>query len=673
MKTRLTLWAILPLLAAACARTPSKPPSPADGEWPAWGRDPRGNRFSPLAQINKQNVARLAPAWTFHTGELGSEGNSKWVFECTPLMAENKLFLVSPLSRAIALDPCTGKELWTYDPMMKVKAGVGMLASRGAAYWKKDGKGRIILPTLDGRMILLDATSGRPDESFGNKGSIDLKTLLNAPQLKITSPPAIYRDLAIQGCSMPDAAVKNPPVPVVAVDLRSGKIIWRFNTIPQNAEFGTQSWEKDSWKDRGGVNVWAPMSVDPERGMVFLPATSPTADFYGGDRRGQNLFANCVLALDAATGRRLWHYQTVHHDLWDYDLPAQPNLVDLKIKGKKIPALAQVGKTGFVYLLHRETGAPIFPILERPVPASDVPGEAASPTQPFPTKPPPFTAQGLTEKNLTRLDSASRDYVLGEFRKYRSEGIFTPPSIRGSINFPGFHGGANWSGAACDARTGVMYVNSTELACIQWLIETPQGDFRYKHKGYERFRDKNGYPANAPPWGQLTAIDLNKGEILWQKPLGEFEALAKRGIPPTGQENFGGATVTAGGLVFIASTMDEKLRAFDKDDGKILFTAKLDAAGYAAPITYLGADGKQYVVICAGGGGKRGTPEGDSVMAFRLPRAEGGEVAYATDEKFHPMRGSIGPSRGRMVHAILRKNETPRSAACADAPRLDGA
>ncbi len=616
---RRIFWLFI-LLITSCGRFHFSSPTEQDGDWPAWGREPSGGRYSPLKQVNKQNVARLERAWTYRTGDLGKQEPAKWVFECTPLVAEGKLFLITPLSRAVALDPVTGKGIWSFDSHLDLKATGGLLSSRGVAYWKSGDQGRVFLPAQDGRIFSLDAKSGEPDPVFGQAGVVDLKERFGVGrELHLTSPPSIYGDLLIQGCSMPDGPVKIPHVPVIALNIRTGETVWKFNTVPQEGESGRETWEGDSWRNRGGANVWSVMSVDPARGMVFLPATSPTFDFYGADRRGDDLFANSVIALDAKTGKRLWHYQTVHHDLWDYDLPAQPVLVDLKLGGKKIPAVAQVGKTGFVYLLNRITGEPIFPIEERPVPPSDVPGEFASPTQPFPTKPPAFTTQGLTEDRLSNLDAATREFVLEEFRHYRSEGIFTPPSIRGSVNFPGFHGGANWSAAAFDPTTGRLYVNSTEMACLQTLFETPGGNFKYANRGYVRLRDQNGYPANAPPWGQLSAIDLNMGEIVWQKPLGEFDELTRRGIPPTGQENFGGPTVTAGGLVFIASTMDAKLRAYDKDSGKILLSAPLDSAGYAAPITYLGADGRQYVVICAGGGGKLNTPKGDAVVAFALP------------------------------------------------------
>lgn len=598
---------------------------PDDGDWTVHGRDPFGSRYSPLTQINRSNVSKLKEAWTISTGELSNLQyafeDHHWVFECSPLVVNSRIFVITPVSRAIALDGVTGDELWSFDPKLDITRQ-GMLANRGVAYWSEDEDKRIFLPVRDGRLICLNAKTGMPISSFGDDGVVNLRKVggKGGSNIFISSPPVIYKDLVIQGFGMPDGANSKPvyAVPLMAFDVHTGNLVWTFNTIPQEGEFGTHTWENHSWKDRGCASVWSIMTVDPERGIVYLPVSTPHFDFYGGDRHGDNLFGDSVVALEAANGKYLWHYQTVHHDLWDYDLPAPPNLVDIQMNGKIVPAVAQIGKTGFVYLLNRETGIPIFPIEEKPVPASDVKGELASKTQPMPDRPPAFTTQGLTEEKLSRIDDETCQYVLNEFRRYRSEGIFTPPSLKGSVVFPGFHGGGNWSGGAVNLKTGMLYVNSTELACTITIEENPKMLSGFKHTGWPRFRDQNGYPANAPPWGQLSKIDLNKGEIVWQKPLGEFEELTKRGIPITGQENFGGASVTAGGLVFIASTMDEYLRAFDEETGEVLMKTKLNAAGYAIPVTYLGSDGKQYIAVCAGGGGKLATPKGDYVQAFCL-------------------------------------------------------
>ena len=611
-----TLAAALFLLPLAQAQTMP------DGDWWHHGRVAGGGRFSPLTQITTENVAKLERAWTINTGDFIREGNiGRNVFECAPIAVDGVLFVITPFQRCLALDAATGETKWAFDPGFDVKNSGGQLASRGVEYRRDGDSGRIYLPIRDGRVFSLDAQTGKPDPAFGDNGVVDIKKLIGAgDEMFISSPPVVYRDVLIQGYAIDDSHRDKPQTPLVAIDARTGKERWRFNTVPQNDEPGAQTWEKESWRNRGGCNVWSIMSVDESRGLVYLPVTECTFDFYGGDRPGANLYSNCVVALDALTGEKRWHFQTIHHSLWDYDLPAQPVLVDLVVDGKPVPAVAQVGKTGFVYLFNRETGEPVFPIEERPVPQSDAPGEQAWPTQPFPTKPPAFTPQHLSEANLSRLDPETHAYVSNEFKKYRSEGLFTPPSLQGTILSPGFHGGANWSGAAVDPRTGKLYVNSTELPCIVALNPEKTGSRAYSHTGYIRFRDQNGYPACQPPWGQLNAIDLGAGSIAWQKPLGEFPELKARGIPTTGQENFGGATVTAGGLVFIASTMDEKFRAFDSTSGEILFETTLDFAGYAPPVSYLGKDGRQYVVICAGGGGKLETKSGDAIIAFALPK-----------------------------------------------------
>jgi len=587
-----------------------------EGDWQAYARTHEGTRFSPLTQITKSNVSKLKRAWTIQTGDCLDEG---CVFECTPLVIGSRMYVLTPFARVLALDAVTGKRLWEFDHGFPRKE-MASYAHRGVSYWKDGDKERIFVPVRNGRLYSLDAETGKPDPSFGDGGVVNFRKFMGKAErfISFSSPPAIYKDIVIQGFLMPDGYTKGiTHAPLVAINAHTGKEVWRFNTIPQGNEPGTETWKDESWRGRGGGNVWSIMSVDEERGMVFLPVSTPHFDFYGGDRLGDNLFTDSVVALDAQTGKKMWHFQTVHHDLWDYDLPSQPNLMELNIDGKKVSAVTQTTKTGYVYVLHRETGKPLFPIEELPVPASDVPGEQASSTQPIPLKPPSFTTQGLSEENLSRLDEETYQYLLKKFRTLRSEGPFTPPSFRGTITFPGFHGGANWSGAAV-SPDGMMYINSTELACYVALEKNPDDPNVYKHTGWHRFRDQNGYPGNAPPWGQLSKIDLNKGEIVWQKPLGEFEELTARGIPITGQENFGGATITANGLVIIASTMDEHIRIFDADTGAVLWKHKLDAGGYAAPVTYLGKDGKQYIAICAGGGGKIATKNGDYVIAFRL-------------------------------------------------------
>ena len=413
------------------------------------------------------------------------------------------------------------------------------------------------------------------------------------------------------------------PGDVRAFDVSMGKELWRFHTVPWPGESGNEVWEGGSWKERTGANAWGGYSIDVKRGMVFASLGAAAPDFYGGDRKGTNLFANSIVALDARTGKRIWHFQVVRHDLWDYDIPVYPNLVTIRHAGKEKDAVAQVTKTGYVFLLDRVTGKPLFDVEERTVPTSDVPGESVWIKQIFPKRPPPFSGQFFGEDDITDISKESHDYVQERFKEMRSGPIFTPPSLQGTVVLPGLHGGATWAGASVDPTTGILYVNSNNSP---WYIRTskaaPDKSYPYTHT-VDHFHDQDGYPAVKPPWGNLTAIDLNRGEFVWRITLGEYPELTARGLPPTGTENFGGTIVTAGGLVFIGATGDEKFHAFDKATGKLLWEHKLDAAGYATPCTYSVA-GRQFVTIAAGGGGKPRprTKSGDSIVTFALPQRE---------------------------------------------------
>jgi quinoprotein glucose dehydrogenase len=595
--------------------------SARDVDWKCVGGDKGCTRYSALKQINRSNISSLQLAWTYHTGDAGS-GNSTTI-ECTPIVIEGVMFITTATSIVAALDADTGRERWRFNPNAGVKrtqprASGGV--NRGVAYWSNGKQARVFVGVADGRLISLDARSGIPDSCFGSAGTIELRdgmdVDLNGIGYGPTSAPAICGDIIIVGFSCPEGGRPAPGDPR-AFDVRTGKELWRFHTIPRPGEIGHDTWEGDSWRHSGAANNWGGTSVDEKRGLIFIGTGSASPDFYGGNRKGDNLFANCTICLDARSGKRMWHFQTLRHDLWDHDLPIYPNLVTVIQNGRKVDAVAQVTKTGYVFLFDRVDGHPLFAIENRATPASDLPGEQAARTQPFPVKPPPFAQQSIESCDLSDISPETHAEVLAQFHKYRGGPAFTPPSTNGTIVIPGFHGGATWSGASFDPTTGILYVNSNEQPNIVHMI-ADDGPEPYRPTGYFRFVDKNGYPAIKPPWGLLNAINLNKGEILWQVPLGEFPELTARGIPQTGTENFGGTIVTAGGVVFIGGSKDEKFHAFDKSTGKLLWQYQLDAGGYATPCTY-SVKGRQYVAIAAGGGGKLGTRSGDSFVAFAVP------------------------------------------------------
>jgi len=675
--------------------------------WQTFGGGPENIHYSALRQIERANVKRLEVAWRFDSGDefQGSE------MQCNPVIVDGVLYATTPKLRVVALDAATGSLRWSFDPN-EGKKPLGKMRNRGVTHWSDGREGRVFFGFRHW-LYALDARTGRPAKDFGTAGRVDLREGLGRPPqeqtITLTTPGVVYRDALIVG-SLVSEGLPSSPGHIRAFDVRTGKLRWVFRTIPQPGEFGHETWPRDAWQHSGGANNWSGMALDAKRGLVFAPTGSAAFDFYGADRHGDNLFANTLLCLDAATGRRVWHFQAVKHDVWDRDFPSAPALVTVRRDGRAIDAVAQITKSGHVFVFERETGRPVFPVEERRVPTAGADGEKLAETQPLPLAPPPFARQRLTEDMLTRRTPEAHRSVLERFRQIRSNGQFEPPSLEGTIVFPGFDGGGEWGGAAFDPETGLFYVNSNEMAWILRLVEKPpakatpggksiyaancagchRADLRgtppefpaltglaakynssevraiirdgagrmpgfsslgseaiqaltrylmtgedlkvedahhaapaklglkYNIDGYNKFLDPDGFPAVAPPWGTLSAIDLNQGVIKWQIPFGEYPELAAKGMRDTGSENYGGGVVTAGGLLFIGATnFDKKFRAYDKLTGEVLWETLLPAAGNATPATYE-AGGRQFVVIAAGGG--KGSAPGGSYVAFALPQ-----------------------------------------------------
>jgi quinoprotein glucose dehydrogenase len=585
-----------------------------------------GAKFSALDQINTSNVAQLRPAWTFRTGDLymGSKGGFRGrasAFETTPLYADGKLFITTAFCRVIALDPLTGKQLWAFDPKIDVKGGYGDFANRGVATWTENGKRRLFIATVDARLIALDAATGQVIRTFGNKGTIDLTKGLRIPvrqdnrsEYEETSPPAVIGDLVVVGSGIADnGRTDMPSGEVRAYDVRSGKLAWTFDPLA-----GTRT---------GGANAWSLITPDPPNNRVFVPTGSPSPDYFGGERKGDNRYANSVVALNARTGKVAWFFQTVHHDLWDYDVAGQPALITAKGK----PAVAVTSKTGNIFILDRLTGQPVFGVEERPVPKSDVPGEEAAPTQPFATLP---VRRGPDRIEPWGSDDADRKWCTDTISKLRYDGVFTPPSLNGSLIFPGNVGGMAWGGVAFDPRSGTLFVPDNRLAAVVRLVPRAEmkqavaerkdwetGDQSGTPFGMQRtfLLSPKGGPCTPPPWGVIAAIDTNTGAVKWEAPMGNIPFAG--GKPELGSIALGGPIATAGGLIFMGATLDPWLKALDSATGKLLWKSELPTSARATPMTFRGPDGRQFVVIAAGGHDVPGGKLDDSLVAFALPVA----------------------------------------------------
>ena len=602
-------------------------PHPGQTDWAVFGHDPGAMRYSPLRQINSQNVQNLVPVWKFNTGERGRP------FEVTPLVVNNTMYMMTPSQHVVALEPETGREIWSFDAHVG-KGSVG----RGVAFWPGDKTAgpRIVFGTDRAQLVELDASTGQPVREFGSNGMVDLGADVFAryphARYAITSPPAIYRNLVIVGPEVPEGPSHGPPGDVRAFDVKTGKLVWRFDPLQHFGAAGKPTWGPEGWKDRTGPSVWGFYTLDLQTGTIFIPVGNPADSFYGADRPGKNLYANSVVALNTATGKLRWFYQIVHHDISDYDVAAPPTLMRVERNGHSIPAVAEITKMGLLFILDRRTGAPVFGAKERPVPASDVPGEKSWPTQPFPLKPPPLARNSMTEGDLSNLSPQSRKFCAELLRKYPNEGPYTPFLLNGSTVFPSTMGGGNWGGVAFDSDLHRIFVNTSSIGSIGRMTKAPPGSsvdgtggMPYRNEGgYQRFVDQDHYPCNRPPWGELIAVNADTGDVAWRVPLGSYDELERRGIKHTGAPGIGGPIATAGRLVFIGATNDSHFHAFDSRTGRELWTAKLDASGEATPITYLGRDGKQYVVIASGSTGhfRSVGPDNDDLdvlTAFALP------------------------------------------------------
>jgi glucose dehydrogenase len=615
VRTRLNRIAPLLALVSSCFLAAATPAPARQAGETLWGADDSGTHFSGLAQITPGNIGRLGVAWTYDVGARDV------AFEDTPLVVGNRMYLLLPDEAVVALDPDSGRRIWSYDPHVRRTR-----VSRGISYWRGTGDlaARLVVATTDGRLIELDPRTGKPIVGFADHGVLDLRALQAAGYpgalYGFTSPPAVYRDMLILGPDLQEGPGEGPPGLVTGVSAVTGRIVWTFHTTPQPGQPGNLTWGAGGWKNRSGPAAWGNITVDPRLGLAFIPIANPAASYYGGDRPGTNLYANSVVALDAATGRLRWYYQLVHHDLWDTDIVGT-TLVQAWRGGRELPAVAALTKSALLFVLDRRTGKPVFGVYDQPVGQSSVPGERSSATEPYPLEPPPLARQSITGADLSTISPESAAYCRRLFAEFPTDGPYTPFQLEPAAHFPSSIGGANWGGASYDGSTGYVYVNTSDIGMIgrmekvgpaagtahrgasaKFFAHFPPNSYQNAYIG-ERFVDQRGLPCQQPPWGLLSAVSMRTGRIAWQVRLGDYPDLARAGVPPTGTPNLGGSLVTAGGLVFIGGTLDGAFRAFDAHTGRMLWEVGIDGYGEATPVSYLGRDGRQYIAIAVGGPG----------------------------------------------------------------------